>query len=529
MPSNVTTWGDRIAMETIGGIPFRMYTERPRRVESLLAFTSRWESRVHIVHGDREVTFGELRRRVADKAQQLSELGVVPGDHVLLIGWNSPDWVANFWACLEAGAIPVLGNGWWSENELADALALVDPVLTLADPHARNKMPAYRNCAAWETRDVPMSDESPRRHASDDENAAASIIFTSGTEGRAKAVVLAHRSLLAGLQMLLHVTRRLPHQLEGVASDIGLHTGPLFHIGGIQTLLRAMTIGGTLVMPKGRFDPADALELIERYGVTRWSAVPTMISRLLEHPDVHRRNLATLRSLTVGGAPVHSELLARMRSGLPGVQPKIATGYGLSENGGQATAASGADTTERPGSSGRPLPCVEVAINDVPGLPDGEIHLRSPTQMLGYLGATVSPIDPQGWLHTGDLGHMEDGHLWITGRSKDVIIRGGENISPVAVERTLLSLPGVADAVVFGVPNPDLGEEVMAVVVVTEAVTAQELQERMRGRSASFAIPSRWRIQTDALATNHAGKIDKPAIVREERSRLEAELSKAEV
>ena len=136
---------------------------------------------------------------------------------------------------------------------------------------------------------APIADAPGADTTSLDEEEPAVIIFTSGTEGRPKAVVLSHRALLAGLQMLLHVTRRLPHQLDETAADVGLHTGPLFHVGGVQTLLRAITVGSTLVMPRGKFDPAEALALIERHKISRWAAVPTMVSRLLDHPDVHRR------------------------------------------------------------------------------------------------------------------------------------------------------------------------------------------------------------------------------------------------
>ena len=282
----------------------------------------------------------------------------------------------------------------------------------------------------------------------------------------------------------------------------------------VQTLLQAITVGSTLVMPHGKFDPAEALALIERHKISRWAAVPTMVSRLLDHPDVHREDLRSLRSVTVGGAPVHAELLQRIRTGLPSVQARIPTGYGLTENGGQATAASGADTAERPGSSGRPLPCVELTFLPRPGLPDGEILLRAPTQMSGYYGTDQSPIDQDGWLHTGDLGRLDDkGNLWITGRCKDMIIRGGENIAPVAVERALVAIPGIAEAVVFGVPHPDLGEEVMAIVVVEAELTPQHLQEQLRTRVASFAVPSRWQLQTEPLPLNHAGKVDKAALV----------------
>jgi acyl-CoA synthetase (AMP-forming)/AMP-acid ligase II len=320
--------------------------------------------------------------------------------------------------------------------------------------------------------------------------------------------------VLARLHMTLQITRKLPHQLDDAAHDITLITGPLFHVGSMQALLRAMVVGDTLVLSEGKYDPADVLRLIERHKVKRWNAVPTMVSRLLDHPDVANRDVSSLKSISIGGAPVHKELLQRMRRDLPSVSPRVPTGYGLTENGGQATAASGSEALDKLGSTGRPLPCVEVRFLEHPGLPDGEILLRSPTQMSGYYGLTESPIDKDGWLHTGDLGRLDEaGNLWITGRSKDMIIRGGENISPVAVEQALATIPGVAEAVVFGVPHRDLGEEVMAVVVIDDdTVTTARLQEAIRGKVSSFAVPTRWKLQREPLPTNHTGKVDKRAI-----------------
>ena len=511
-----SVWGDQIVVTELRGVPFRMYAQRPRRLEELLAFADRWGDRLHIVQGQREVTFADLRRAVTAKAAQLHALGLRPGQYVFLLGWNSPDWVVNFWACVRSGAVPVLANAWWSEPEVADAMDRVGPALTLADGRGLAKVPQGSPTAPWE---ADLSGEEPANETASgggscDEEEPAVVIFTSGTSGKPKAVLLSHRSLLAGLHMLLHVTRRLPHQIDETSRDVGLHTGPLFHIGGVQTLLRGLTVGSTLVMPTGRYDPAEALELIERHRVSRWSAVPTMVSRLLEHPDVQTRDVRSLRSLTVGGAPVHVELLDRVRTGLPGADARVPTGFGLTENGGQATAASGRDTAERPGALGRPLPCVELSFVRHEGLPDPEVLLRSPTQMLGYLGEDSSPIDADGWLHTGDLGHLDEaGHLWITGRSKDLIIRGGENIAPVAVERALMGIPGVVEAAVVGVPHPDLGEEVMAYVVTgDERQTPESLAAALRGNLSSFAVPTRWHIQPEPLPTNHAGKVDKAAL-----------------
>ena len=193
----------------------------------------------------------------------------------------------------------------------------------------------------------------------------------------------------------------------------------------------------------------------------------------------------------------------------------VPTGWGLTENGGQATAASGRDTLKHPGSAGRPIPLAELKFKPVEGAPDDEILVRSPTQMSGYAGDVEQPIDAEGWLHTGDLGHLdEDGRLWITGRSKDLIIRGGENVAPAAVERALLTIHGVVDAAVVGVPHPDLGEEVCAFVVVDDLRHDARAAPRRssRGEVASFAVPSVWYIQDEPLPTNQTGKIDKPAL-----------------
>jgi acyl-CoA synthetase (AMP-forming)/AMP-acid ligase II len=509
------SWGDRIVIAERRGVPYRMYAERAQRVEQLLAFADRWGSRPHVVQGEREISFAELRRAVASQAAALADAGLGPRQHVLILGWNSPEWIINFWACLQLGAVPVLANAWWSEVEVAEALELIRPALVLADAHGAAKVPSTARRGRWEPGPAGTGPAAGTGPGPSDEEQPAAVIFTSGTAGRPKAVLLSHRSLLAGLHMLLHVSRRLPQQVDETSGDVGLHTGPLFHIGGVQMLLRAVTVGGTLVMPTGRFDPGEALMLIERYRISRWSAVPTMVSRLLDHPDVTKRDLRSLRSVTVGGAPVHAELLERIRTGLPGADARVPTGYGLTENGGQATAASGRDTAERPGSSGRPLPCVELRFLARPGLPDGEILVRSPTQMSGYLGNEESPIDEQGWLHTGDLGHLDEaGHLWITGRSKDLIIRGGENIAPVAVERALTSIPGVADAAVVGVPHAELGEEVMAFVVIADdTLTPASLAQALRGTVASFAVPGRWHLQREPLPTNQTHKVDKQALL----------------
>lgn len=504
MPDADIQWGEDIAVEMVGGIPYRMIAARPRRIEALLAYAAPWGERVHLIQDERSLGFAAFHAAVLAQSARLTRHGARAGDRIFLIGWNSPEWVINFWACLHAGAIPVLANAWWSAAEIAQGMALIQPALTLADAAVAARLPQGTKCAPWSAQDADLAAAAtpdsagttpPADPAARSEEDTALIIFTSGTSGQPKAVVLSHRAVLARLHMTLAVTKKLPHQTDRnpatAPTDVTLLTGPLFHVGGMQGLLRAVMTGDTLVLSSGRYDPGAVLALIERHKVRRWNAVPTMVSRLLDHPDLARRDLSSLKSISIGGAPVTPELMRRIRTSLPMVSPRIPTGYGLTENGGQATAAAGSEDIAQLGSTGRPLACVEVKFLEHPGLPEGEILLRSPTQMSGYFGLAESPIDAEGWLHTGDLGRLDErGQLWITGRSKDMIIRGGENIAPAAVERALCDLPGVAEAAVIGVPHPDLGEEVMAVVVIDSepAPDAAALQAQLKGKLASFAV-----------------------------------------
>jgi acyl-CoA synthetase (AMP-forming)/AMP-acid ligase II len=515
-------WGTQIVVDDASGVPFRMYEQRPRHLREILCFAARWSERVHLIQGSREFSFGAVARAIHTKVQELARSGLRPGDRVLVLGWNSPEYVVNTWSCIALGAVPLMANPWWSEVEVAGAVELLAPAAALADERGRPKLPAGVRAARW---DVDWSGgcddrERPFPDHGGDENDPAAVVFTSGTSGRPKAAVLAHRSYLANLQMLLHISRRLPQDLTDESGEVVLHTIPLFHIGGIQMLLRSMVLGNTVVLPEGRFDAGEVLALIEKHRVSRWAAVPTMIMRAIEHPNARDRDLTSLRSATLGGAPIHSELLGRLREVFPGLKGGAPTGYGLTENGGQATAASARDTLSRPGTAGRALPLVELSFREDSELPDDEILVRSPTQMLGYLGDVESPIDAAGWVHTGDLGHLDDDEfLWITGRSKDLIIRGGENIAPAAVEKALLALDGVREAAVVGVPHPEFGEEVFAFVVTIEAeLTDADLKERLRGRLASFAIPTRWEIANLPLPTNQTGKIDKPRLAEMARA-----------
>ena len=514
--SPIAHWGTELERAAANRRSWLIYRDRERNVAALLKMATIWGERVHLVQSERRITFAAFERLVAAKAQSLSARGIHRGSRVLLFGWNGIDWVAGFWATLAAGATVVLGNAWWGPDEIGHAIALTQPDLVLTDSATAPRVGNGVATASLGAPDAAIADDLPPLPA--DEDAPAVIIFTSGTSGLPKAVVLSHRALIAGLQTLLHATGLLPARAEAFPPDIALVSSPLFHVGGVQQILRALVGGGTFVFTKGRFDPAEVLRLIAEERVQRWNGVPTMFSRVMNHPDAAAADLSSLKSINVGGAPVSAEFTERLRVFMPALKRRISTGYGLTESGGALTVAPGRLAADHPGSAGAPLPCVEITIATPDTNGEGEILVRSPTLMDGYLGEPDSgPIDAEGRLHTGDLGRMQDGVLTITGRSKDLIIRGGENIAPAQIEAALMAVPGVIDAAVVGLPDPEFGEIVAAAVVMTTnaGMTADGLRRVVAPRLSSFAVPVRWWLRTAPLPISDVGKVDKKKLKAE--------------
>ena len=514
-------WGTDIVRRE-SGTPFLVYEPRRVNAAELLDDVRHWAHRVHLVRGVQRMTFAELLDLVPRAAAVVAEHGVGPGDRVMLLAFNSVEWIVAFWATVAAGAVVVLANPWWSEEEARHALGVVDVALVLADPRSAKLVPA--EVSLLELSELAAQASAPGRSAlprpaSAGEDEPAIILFTSGTSGPPKGAVLPHRSVIALQHTLLHVTRQLPHMLgDDFPREVSLQSGPLFHIGGVQALVRQLLLGGTLVFPAGRFDPTEVLDLMEAEGVHRWGGVPTMVSRVLNDPSIEGRDLSSVRAISLGGAPVLPELVARVKTRFPNVERGVSQVYGLSEGGGTLTAASGRDLVERPGTAGRALPIVELRIDRPDEKGTGEVVARTPTQMLGYWGQPADGvidtgiIDDDGWVHTGDLGHIDaDGYLFITGRLKDLIIRGGENIASTHVEDVLLKHPAVREVAVCGLPDPDLGETVAAAVVVDpdSPVTVAELRAFAAEHLAYFEIPSGWWLRTEPLPANDVGKVRK--------------------
>ena len=521
-----TPWGEDVSAGRYAGHPGLLYTRRPRTFTELLFGVQRWAPRTFLVQNDRRISFGEFFATVDTARNRLQPLGIQPRERVMLLAYNSPDWVVALWAIWSLGAVPVLGNRWWSPQEAAHSIALTAPraVITDVPDLAAADEVAVLDIAQMRAEGATASGTPPRIPGPDAEDEPAVVLFTSGSSGMPKAVELSFRAVVANQHNVLARSRQLPHLLDPDAPQpVNLICTPLFHIGAFATLLTQTITGGRIVFNTGRFDPEQVLDLIESEGVQRWGAVPTMAIRLLEHPGFETRDLSTLRSFPLGGAPVPPALVQRLTRALPHLARRgLANMWGMTEGGGFLSLAAGADLVSHPGTVGRPFPTVEITIADPDDAGVGEVLVRSPTVMLGYLGIDDGTVDSDGWLHSGDLGHLSaDGYLFIDGRSKDMVIRGGENIACPHVEAALLRHPDVVEAAALGLAHPDLGEELAAVVVHrpgTRPPTEDDLTRHLHSEVAYFAIPTRWLIRTEPLPTLAGEKIDKKNLAAEFRT-----------
>ncbi len=506
-------WGDSVVPGKYAGHDGLVYKHRPDNITAVLDHSARWGDAVFMSQGQRSVSFRQHLDDVNRIAVKLGTLGVSRGDRVGIYASNCPEWVSTFFAILQVGAVVVPFNGWWSPDEVAHACTAVSPTVVIVDerrmgstPKNVNVLPMTEVLAATDYSDVPINPSEPAH-----EGDTAMILFTAGTTEFPKGAVLSHRALVANLQTLLVVARKLPHQIKAASSpSVALVGLPLFHIGAIQLILVPLMTGSQIVFLEGRFDPSAVLETIARKHVTMFSGVPTMMERLLADPGVSIRDLTSLRTVVLGGSPVDASLLERIQVAFPSSQRGVGQTYGLTEAGGVVSTGVGQQIKAHPGSSGRLAPVVEVQIRQPGADGNGNIYFRSPAGMDGYWASVEQDVDTDGWIRTGDIGHLdEDNFLYITGRTKDMIIRGGENVASARVEAVIRQHELVVDAAVVGLPDVDLGEIVAAVVQIkTSARLSQlELEDFVRPHLAHFAVPSKWWIQSENLPTNDAGKV----------------------
>lgn len=486
---------------------------------------------------ERRWTYGELAAAAHQVAQALLAR-FAPGDHVATWAPASPEIMLLQLGAALAGITLVTVNPANRAGELQYLLELsrarglfldriyrkLDNMAALASIH--DKLPELETVITMDKWEEFLADARPVALPEVAPEAPALVLFTSGSTGKPKAAVLSHAGILNNAAS---TARRL-----GVPpGTVWLNTLPMFHIGGAGTLtLGCLANAGTQVMLPA-FSPEAMLEMLQRYQVGIAMAVPTMLLGLLDHPAFPTTDLSRLEVITVGGTPVPPALLRRVKSCM---KADIITLMGQTEAAGAMFATRRGDADDLvTGTVGPPIALSEVKIAAPAGGRTlargeiGEICIRARHVMLGYFGApekTLEALDGEGWLHTGDLGLMlPNGYIQVTGRLKEMIIRGGENIYPREVEDVLAEHPAISQAAVFGIPDEKWGEQVAAAVIARGAETLDfaALQEYLKARIASHKVPKIWRA-VESFPLNTSGKIQK-FLLQEQIAAEEAQLN----
>ncbi|WP_445191381.1 class I adenylate-forming enzyme family protein [Sphingomonas sp. Tas61C01] len=494
-----------------------------------------------LVSGEERLTFAEVHAAATRVAQALvGTHGIVVGDRVGIAMRNSPSWIALYMGILMAGGVATLLNGWWQAEELATAIAEVDCTLVVADP------PRAKRLASRSARVVVIDDTQPLATALTPLAAAAAapvdlpsvgpldratILFTSGSTGQSKGALADHRGIvqaifnyLAQAMMMVGLATQDGNPPEGQPST--LLTVPLFHVTAeVPVFLQSFAMGRKLVlMPK--WDAEQAMRLIEAEGITYFVGVPLMSFEILTHPDRAAYDLSTVTDFAAGGAPRPEEHVRRIEAELGTPEGKGAPliGYGLTETNGVGTGNWRSNYIAKPNSAGRPsAPLVDLAILDDDGRPvavgeRGEVCLRSICNFVEYWhrpDATAAAFTADGYFRSGDIGYLdEDGYMFIVDRKKDIIIRGGENISCLEVEAALYEHPAVAEAAVFGLADERFGEVPGAVVHPRDgaAIDEEALCAFLEAHIAAFKVPRRIWISAAPLPRLGTEKIDKVSL-----------------
>ncbi|WAU81184.1 AMP-binding protein [Streptomyces sp. Qhu-G9] len=458
--------------------------------------------------GRQSLTNAQLLSGVLRTARQLHDLGIGPGDVVALKLTNRVEFVLLLFAAWRLGATITPVNPSMTDVEVVRQLKDSGArLLVVEDGSETTAGLATLTVGELHEHQTPEWDEAPRP----DSSVLALLIYTSGTTGVPKGVMLDH----ANIDAMVEMGRQA---LELGPSDRCLLILPLFHVNGIVvSILTPLLAGASVVIAGRRFDPHHFFDLVEQERPTFFSAVPTIYSMLAALPDDVRPDTSSVRFAVCGAAPASAELLTRFeaRYGFPLVE-----GYGLSEG----TCGSTINPVAGPrhaGTVGLPFPGQEIRILDADGTEaapgtDGEVVLRGPNIMRGYLGRPddTARVVVDGWLHTGDVGHLDaEGYLTLVGRSKDMIIRGGENIYPKEIEDVLASDPSVLEAAVIGVPDEKWGEVVVAYVQPRPGSTVDPAAlEAICARSLTgFKRPASY-VVVEAIPKNAVGKIDKGSL-----------------
>ncbi len=496
--------------------------------------TSICPERAAIIFEGNKYSFDQLSKRINRLANALAKLGVKKGDRVAMLQVNCNQCVEAYFATAKLGGIyvPLNFRGKGDEQDYMVNFAEVgtlfvgDRYVEMMDSIRPNLATVknlisidkkYRDWLFYDDLIAQSSDEDITTEVDDSDTTI--LMFTAGTTGKPKGVMLSHNSF--SIYVLENVSPPDP-ELE----ERNLLTVPLYHIAGTQAMMASIYGGRTLITQR-QFEAKEWMELVEKEKANRAMMVPTMLRQLIEHPDFKKHDLSSLKVITYGAAPMPLEVIKKALELLPGVS--FINAFGQTETASTVTMLSPEDHVitgteeekekklKRLSSIGKPMTDVEMKVVDEAGNtlpPDciGEIVARGPRVMSGYWKdseKTAKTIDKNGWVHTGDMGYVDkDGYFFLSGRNTDMIKRGGELISPEEIENVIYTHPKIHEVAIIGVPDEEWGELPKAICVLKEGETCspEEITEFCRAKLASYKRP-RSVVFCAELPRNPMGKI----------------------
>ncbi len=548
------SWEDAVAELSAPGQPFeleevelergsvRAFRRAPATLRQLVDNASQFGDATFSVFEKERVSYDEAIGIAGQLRSGLArEFGLESGDRVAIAMRNLPEWLQAFMAIVGSPWIAVPINGWWTTDEIDYALRDSGARVVIADEARADRI------AAGAHRDLPVVVARPTRELRDGEidfdrlissgraprtlslasprpDDIASILYTSGTMGRPKGAICTHRNVSNAI-MGFHMSGAIGALRSGAGGTTTqpamLVAVPLFHVTGCHTIFLTSLLSGRKLVVMERWDADDAIRLIEEERISAFTGVPTMVWDMLRSEELAHRDTSSLRVIGNGGAPASAELSRRVEANFEG---RPGHGYGMTETSGAGAQVNGDDHLAQLGSPGRPPLVLEIEAFDeshrlLPRGESGELRMRGAVVTPGYWGNEEATKDAfvDGWFRSGDVGHLDDeGFLYIDGRSKDMVLRGGENVYCVEVERAMQELEAVLEVVVYGLPDDRLGEIVGATVYARDAgLGADAIAQSLEGRIARFKIPQRVRIVGEPLPRLASGKFDKRAVARD--------------
>ncbi|MEL6870778.1 MAG: class I adenylate-forming enzyme family protein [Pseudomonadota bacterium] len=523
---------------TVNGVTYPVFANAPPTFAALYDMAaSLYADQDFLVYHDSRMTFAEANAQSLAIAQALLARGIKPGEPIAIAMRNYPEWMLAYMAITRIGAVAVPMNGWWQTSELDYAFAdskarwvfadqqRADRLLPIAGKHDLQIVTVRGHVDAgidWDALIAEGTGDAPLPVA--DTDAPATIFYTSGSTGNPKGVITTHRATLNALMcwaLLTTADRTVRGKGPAEGRQYGLIlTIPLFHVTGCNAMFLLSVLAGQKIVIMDRWNPEEAVRLIEKERITAFNGVPSMSFELAKAARELDCDISSLYQVSGGGAARPASHVPLIAETFDNVMPSI--GYGMTETSALGTANAGNNYQVKPNSVGTAcFPLVDLRIvredgSDCDVGEPGEIWMKSVANMQGYLNkpeATAEVLE-DGYMKSGDVGYRdEDGFVFLVDRMKDIVIRGGENISCQEVEEALYAHEAVHEAAVFGLPDEKLGEKLVAVVMVTTGgCCEQTLQGFLKDRVAYYKVPVHIEVRTEALPKTASAKIFKRAL-----------------